>query len=160
MGFGGPETPKILPPTPHPLATISLPPISAQFSGGGDVEANGCAVGGDILGVYGPQNRIFVRLGRETAQKWLRNGQRNGQVSAKPTESASPRGNKLSWRVAFPSDQASRRASPTWYPCRGAPRAVSSAGFVSKSERLHQPKAPLIITNAGSKPQKCFCFLY
>jgi hypothetical protein len=80
--------------------------------GGSDVGANGCAVGGDLLGVSGPQNPIFVHLGRETAQKRLKNGQRNGRVSAKPAATASPRGNKRSWGVTFPSDQASRRAIP------------------------------------------------
>ena len=80
--------------------------------GGSDVGANRCAVGGDLLGVSGPQNpKKLVHLGRETAQKRLRNGPRNGRVSAKLTASASPRGNKRSWGVAFPSDQASRRAS-------------------------------------------------
>ena len=37
--------------------------------GGGDGEANGCAVGGDLVGVSGPQNPIFFdHLGRETFQ--------------------------------------------------------------------------------------------
>jgi hypothetical protein len=52
--------------------------------GGSDVGANVCAVGGDLLGVSGPKKtKTIVHLGRETALKWLGNGQRNGQVSAK-----------------------------------------------------------------------------
>ena len=60
----------------------------------------------------GLKPRFFVHSDRETAQKRLRNGQRNGQVSAKPATTASPRGDKRSWGVTFPSDQASWRASP------------------------------------------------
>ena len=38
--------------------------------GGGDVGANVCAVGGDLLGVSGPQKpKIAVHWGRETAQE-------------------------------------------------------------------------------------------
>jgi hypothetical protein len=81
--------------------------------GGGDGGTNGCAVGGEALGVSGPQKPKFSSiLGRETAQKRLRNGHRNGLVSAKGTASAFPRGNQRSWGVALPSDQASRRSSP------------------------------------------------
>jgi hypothetical protein len=79
-------------------------PIEAPCPGGGDVGANGCAVGGDILGVSGPQNPFFVHFGRETAQKWLRNGPKNSRVSAKPAASTSLRDKKRSWGVAFPSD--------------------------------------------------------
>jgi len=51
------------------------------------VEANGCAVGGDILGVSGPQTPIFCpfgsRNGSETAEKRLQKrpsfGQGHGQ---------------------------------------------------------------------------------
>jgi hypothetical protein len=53
-----------------------------------------------------------VHLGRETPQKRLSNGWRNGRVSAKVTASASPRGDQRSWGVALPSNQASRRSSP------------------------------------------------
>ena len=58
------------------------------------------------------KTHIFVHLGRETAQERLRNGWRNGRVSAKVTASASLRGDERSWGVALPSDQASRRSSP------------------------------------------------
>jgi hypothetical protein len=58
------------------------------------------------------KTQFFVHLGRETAQKRLRNGWRNGRVPAKVTASASPRGNQRSWGVALPSNQASRRSSP------------------------------------------------
>ena len=94
------------------MAPTSLPPIGVLNSDGGNVGSNGCDVGGDLLGVSGPQNPIFFHSGRETAQERLRNGQRNGQVSAKPTATAFTRVNKWSWGVIFPSDQASRRASP------------------------------------------------
>jgi hypothetical protein len=61
--------------------------------GRGDGGTNGCAVGGEAFGVSGPQKPNFSSiLGRETAQKRLRNGHRNGRVSAKVTASASPRG--------------------------------------------------------------------
>ena len=81
--------------------------------GGGDGGTHGCAVGGGASGVSGPQKtQIFVHLGRETPQKRLRNGWRNGRVSAKVAASASSRGDKRSWGVALPSDQASRRSSP------------------------------------------------
>jgi hypothetical protein len=58
------------------------------------------------------KTEIFVHLGRETPQERLRNGWRNGRVSAKVTASASPRGDQRSWEVALPSDQASRRSIP------------------------------------------------
>ena len=61
---------------------------------------------------WASKTQIFVHLGRETPQKRLRNGWRNGRVSAKVTASASPRGDQRSWGVALPSDQASRRSSP------------------------------------------------
>jgi hypothetical protein len=60
--------------------------------GEGDVGADGCAVGGDLLVVSGPQNPIFVHLGRGVAQKRLKNGHSNGRVSAKPAVNASPKG--------------------------------------------------------------------
>jgi hypothetical protein len=58
------------------------------------------------------KTQIFVHLGRETYQKRLRNGWRNGRVAAKVTAGASPRGDQRSWGVVSPSDQASRRSSP------------------------------------------------
>jgi hypothetical protein len=58
------------------------------------------------------KNQNFAHLGRGTPQKRLRNGWRNGRVSAKVTASASRKGNQQSWGVALPSDQASRRTSP------------------------------------------------
>ena len=61
---------------------------------------------------WASKTQIFVHLGRETPQKRLRNGWRNGRVSAKVTASASPRCDQRSWGVALPSDQASRRSSP------------------------------------------------
>jgi hypothetical protein len=61
---------------------------------------------------WASKTQIFVHLGRETPQKRLRNGWRNGRVSAKVTASVSPRGDQRSWGVALPSDQASRRSSP------------------------------------------------
>ena len=123
FSFRGPETPTRSPPTAHTLAPTSHSPDYSAPMGGGNVGANVCAVGGDILGVSGPQkpkqSSIWV-------EKRLRNGsetaQRNGQVSAKPTVNAFSKGNKRSWGVAFPSDQASRRASPA--RARFARRAV------------------------------------
>jgi hypothetical protein len=51
--------------------------------GGGDVGADGCAVGGDHLGVSGPQNPIFCpfgsRNGSETAQERLEKRPSSGQ---------------------------------------------------------------------------------
>ena len=38
---------------------------------GGDVGADGCAVGGDLLGVYGHENPIFLSI---RVEKRLRNG--------------------------------------------------------------------------------------
>ena len=58
------------------------------------------------------KTEIFVHLSRETPQKRLRNGWRDGRVLAKVTANASPRGDQRSWGVALPSDQASRGASP------------------------------------------------
>jgi hypothetical protein len=61
---------------------------------------------------WASKTEIFVHWGRETPQKRLRNGWRNGRVSAKVTVSASPRGDQRSWGVALPSGQALRRSSP------------------------------------------------
>jgi hypothetical protein len=63
-------------------------------------------------GFWASKTQIFVHLGRETPQKRLRDGWRNGGVSTKVAASASPRGDQRSWGVALPSDQASRRSSP------------------------------------------------
>ena len=71
LGFSGPETPKISPPTAHPLAQTSPPPINVPFTGGGDVWANGCAVGGNLLGVSVPQN---PKKSSTRIEKRLRNG--------------------------------------------------------------------------------------
>jgi hypothetical protein len=57
-------------------------------------------------------NPNFRPFGSRSPQKRLRNGERNGRVSAKVTASASPRGDQRSWGVASPSDQASRRSNP------------------------------------------------
>ena len=67
----GPETPKISPPTAHPLAQTSPPPIEAPCPGDGDVGGNVCAVGGDILGVSGPQNP-------KNSSIWIEERPRNG----------------------------------------------------------------------------------
>ena len=63
FGFWGPETPKWLPPTVHPSAPTSPPPIEAPCSGGSDVRTNGYVAGGGLLGVSSPQNPIFCPFG-------------------------------------------------------------------------------------------------
>jgi hypothetical protein len=52
--------------------------------GGGDVGADGCAVGGDNLGVSGPQNPFFGPFGS-------RNGSKNGSETAGETAVFRPR---------------------------------------------------------------------
>ena len=74
-----PETPKISPPTAHPLASTSTPPGHGAPMSGSDVGANGCAVGGDILGVSGPQNPKNSSIWIE---KWLRNGSGTARETA------------------------------------------------------------------------------
>jgi hypothetical protein len=70
------------------------------------------------------KTEIFVHLGRETPQKRLRNGWRNGRFSAKVTAIGSHRCDQRSWGVALPSDQAGIEEVEPW-SCQGAHRAVS-----------------------------------
>jgi hypothetical protein len=66
-----------------PVGPNITPRIDAPCPGGGDVEANGCAVGGDLLGVSGPQNPIFrpfgSKNGSETAEERLEKRPSSGQ---------------------------------------------------------------------------------
>jgi hypothetical protein len=58
--------------------------VEAPCLGGGDVGANGCVVGGDILGVSGPQNPIFYSI-------WVEKRLRNGSETAGGTAEFLPR---------------------------------------------------------------------
>ena len=82
---------------------------------------------------WASKTQIFVHLGRETPQKRLRNGWRNGRVPAKVTASASPRGDQRSWGVALPSDQASRRSSPA--RARVPPGPFSPTLYLNSADR-------------------------
>jgi hypothetical protein len=47
------------------------------------------------------ETKIFVHLGRETVQKRLRNGYKNGRILAKVTAITSPRCGYQSWGVSL-----------------------------------------------------------
>ena len=71
LGFRRPKTPNRSPPTAHTLAPTSHSPDYSAPMGGGNVGANVCAVGGDLLGVSGPQKpkQSSIWVEKRTAQK-------------------------------------------------------------------------------------------
>ena len=83
LGVSGSETPKISPPTAHPLAQTSPPPGHDTLMGGGDVWSNGCAVGGDLSGVSGLQTP-------KNSSIWIEKRLRNGSETARETAEFRP----------------------------------------------------------------------
>ena len=66
------------------MAPTSPPPGHGASMRGGDVGADGCVVGGDHLGVSGPQNPTFCPF-------WVEKRLRNGSETAGETAEFRPR---------------------------------------------------------------------
>ena len=106
-----------------------------------------------FLGVSGPQKPKILSI---WVQEWLINGLETARgtaeyrLSAKPMASASPRGDRRSWGVTFPSDQASRRASPAH--ARMPPWPFSPTLYLNSREVPRSQGASWVVCDYGVPP--------